>query len=150
MQRGANAGQLPLREPATTRLDRRKPRPWTRAVIGSRVPDEGQPRTGSTSSPAAIPGAALRAIGVRAAPGAPIQVHMVAPQRAWLDDLDHTTAVAAASRPRCPAPFARHGIPEHQGVDRLIMAPANHNTDSARPPTRSALCTLARSHRNPS
>lgn len=91
---------------------------------------ERRRRTGPTPSPAAIPGAELRTIGVSAAPGKALtQRRTAAPQRAPARYLDRVEAAAAASRPRRPALVARR--------------PASPLC-SSRPPTTTGRPTAAR------
>jgi hypothetical protein len=85
-----------------------------RAAIGSGVAE--QPRTGRTSSPAAIPGTAILAIGGRAAPGS-------------TDPSAHDRASAR----RLDAPDHAKGTAPIRRVTAVLVTPANTTGPADRP-----------------
>jgi hypothetical protein len=124
----------PLREPRTNAETAANPH--VDGPSGDRcpgVPSEGSPKTSPTSRPAAILGAAIRAMVV---PGRRREALTQAPTVAlrsararW--PLTYTTAAAVASRPRQPSGCSTPCVMTVESrtprlVGRLIITPANH------------------------
>lgn len=107
----------------------------------SRTRNEGSPRTGPTStSPAAILGAAIRPMGGTGVPGKR-RPKRPRPRHSTLrlETLDHATAAAAASATMVPC-----SVLSTPCVTVVLSTPANHNYPADRLPgaRAAASCTL--------